>query len=368
MAYYDRYRGSRRRKRNRIKIILLILLLLVVIGLAALFLLQDAVIFTSNGFHIPFGSQQKDVFEDPPMDPDDIHLEIEAPQPGGQDVLQSGQSDTQQPQLPIPAKPAPVVLEQTAALLLDGTSLLADRADVLRRISEGGYVQMALQVKTPDGIALVDDGTVKDGLSPDSEAFLQALEGVELPKIAVISALRDNVRPRTGYRGSALHTSSGATWLDREYISWFDPAGKDTLECLVAMIEACKATGFEQVVLENFHYPNAGKLELIDYSDTPSRQSALTELARQLQEAVDLPLGLMLTEAASSDLLDSTSGQDVAELAQYFDIVYVPAADFTADLSAVEGAVEDTECRVGLLLNEAVLPPVGSTTDYIVRP
>ena len=332
MAYYDRYRGSRRRKRNRIKIILLILLLLVVIGLAALFLLQDAVIFTSNGFHIPFGSQQKDVSEDPPMDPDDIHLEIEAPQPGVQDVLQPGHSDTQQPQLPIPAEPAPVVLEQTAALLLDGTSLLADRADVLRRISEGGYVQMALQVKTPDGIALVDDGTVKDGLSPDSKAFLQALEGVEVPKIAVISALRDNVRPRTGYRDSALHTNSGATWLDREYISWFDPAGKDTLECLVAMIQACKAAGFEQVVLENFHYPNAGKLELIDYSDTPSRQSALTELA------------------------------------QYFDILYLPASGFDADLSVMDKAVRNTDCRVGLLLNEAVLPPVGSTTDYIVRP
>ena len=31
MAYYDRYRGSRRTRRNRIKIILLILLLLVVV-------------------------------------------------------------------------------------------------------------------------------------------------------------------------------------------------------------------------------------------------------------------------------------------------------------------------------------------------
>ena len=368
MAYYDRYRGSRRRKRNRIKIVLLILLLLVAIGLAALFFLQDAVVFTSNGFHIPFGSQQEDVSEDPPLDPDDIQLEIEAPQPGSPDVLQPGQQGHQQPQPTAPTEPVPVVLEQTAALLLDSTSLLADRADVLRRISEGGYAQMALQVKTPDGIALVDDGTVKDGLSPDSEAFLQALEGVEVPKIAVISALRDNTRPRTGYRSSALHTSSGATWLDREYISWFDPAGKDTLECLVAMIEACEAAGFEQVVLENFHYPNAGKLELIDYSDTSSRQSALTELARQLQEAVDIPLGLILTEAAASDLLDGTSGQDVAELAQYFDIVYVPASDFTADLSAVEGAVEDTECRVGLLLHQPDQPPVGSMLDYIVQP
>ncbi|MBP3588294.1 MAG: hypothetical protein J6J51_04600, partial [Clostridia bacterium] len=100
MAYYDRYRGSRRRKRNRIKIVLLILLLLVVIGLAALFFLQDAVVFTSNGFHFPFGSRQEDVSEDPPLDPDDIQLEIEAPQPGANDPLQ--------PQQPEVSPPAPL--------------------------------------------------------------------------------------------------------------------------------------------------------------------------------------------------------------------------------------------------------------------
>lgn len=366
MAYYDRYRGSRRRKRNRIKIVLLILLLLVVIGLAALFFLQDAVVFTSNGFHLPFGSRQEDVSEDPPLDPDDIQLEIEAPQPGANDPLQPQQPEVSPP-APLP-EPQPVELPQTAALRVTPQELLTDRADVLRRVSQGGYSQLAVQVKTPDGLSMINDGLVKDGVSADSEAFLEELAGADLPKIAVISALRDNIRPRTGYRSSALHTNSGATWLDREYISWFDPAGKDTLECLVAMIEACEAAGFEQVVLENFHYPNAGKLELIDYSDTPSRQSALTELARLLRESVDVPLGLILTEAAASYLLDSTSGQDVAELAQYFDILYLPASDFTADLSAVEDAVDDTECRVGLLLHQPDQPPVGSTLDYMVQP
>jgi len=368
MAYYDRYRGSRRRKRNRIKILLLILLLLVVIGLAALFFLQDAVVFTSNGFHFPFGSQDKQDDREPPLDPDDIHLEIEAPQPGQQDVLFPVQPGQQQPVQPQPSQPEPAILEQTAALLLDGSDLLTDSADVLRRISEGSYSQMALQVKTPDGISLVNDDTVKDGVSPDSQAFVQAMAQVDVPKIAVISALRDNVRPRTGYRSSALHTASGATWLDREYISWFDPAGKDTLPCLTAMIAACESAGFEQVVLDNFHYPNAGKLELIDYGDDHTRQSALTGLARQLREATELPLGLILTEAAASDLLDATSGQDVAELAQYFDILYLPASGFDADLSMVQEAVSDTDCRVGLLLHQAELPPIGSTLDYIIQP
>ncbi len=370
MAYYDRYRGSRRRKRNRIKIILLILVLLVVIGLAALFFLQDSVVFTSNGFHVPFGSQQEQTSQEPPLDPDDIHLEIEAPQPGNPDVLSPSQTEQQPTQPAKPVEPEPVILEQTAALLLEGTSLLAHRADVLRQISEGSYAQMALRVKTPDGISLLNDGTVKDGVSPDSATFAQELEGIDVPKIAVISALRDNIRPRTGYRSSALHTGSGATWLDREYTAWFDPAGKDTLPCLVAMIEACEAAGFEQVVLENFHCPNAGKIELISYGEGYSRQSALTELARQLREETEMPLGLVLTETAATDLLDSISGQDVAELAQYFDLLYLPAEDFSADRTAAEHAAEDTSCRVGLLLKngDGGLPPAGDDVDYLVSP
>ena len=368
MAYHDRYRGSRRRRRNRIKIILLVLLLLVVAGLAALFFLQDAVVFTSNGFRFPSSQQEQQTDKDP-VDPDDIHLEIEAPQPGASDPLNPQQPEASPPSQPAPQpEPQPVELPQTAALVVTPEELLTDRANVLRRISEGGYSQLAVQVKTPDGLAWVNDGLVKDGVSTDSDAFLEALDGVDLPKIAVISALRDNVRPRTGYRSSALHTNSGATWLDREYISWFDPAGKDTLTCLLAMIDACEAAGFEQVVLQNFHCPNAGKTELIDYGDGYSRQSALTELARQLREETEMPLGLVLTETAASDLLDSLSGQDVAELAQYFDLIYLPAADFSADRTAVEHAAEDTACRVGLVLSQSATPPAGDDTDYLVAP
>lgn len=59
MAYYDRYRGSRRRRQNRIKTVLLVLLLLVVIGLAALFVLQETAIFTHDGFRFPFAGRRR---------------------------------------------------------------------------------------------------------------------------------------------------------------------------------------------------------------------------------------------------------------------------------------------------------------------
>ena len=108
MAYYDRYRGSRRARRNRIKIILLILLLLVVVGIAVLFFLQDAAVFTADGFRFPFWEQEKQPQESqPPQNAGDIQLEIEDPQTG--QTLPEGA-------VPQPSDPE-TAPEPTAALL-----------------------------------------------------------------------------------------------------------------------------------------------------------------------------------------------------------------------------------------------------------
>jgi len=361
MAYYDRYRGSRRRKRNRIKIIILVLLLLVVVSIAALFLLQDAIVFTSEGFRLPFGREEKPA-EDPADLPDDVPLEIEDPQPTP-GLPQPSQPT--QPEEPQPAPdPVPEISPEVHALLFPGSSLLTDREAVLQQ--SDGYDHLALRVKASDGVSLLDDAAHKDGTSPDAAAFSQALEGVELPKIAMLSALRDNVRPRTVYRASALKVSSGSTWLDREYTAWFDPAGKDTLAALTAQLEACKAADFTQVVLENFHYPTAGKLQLINYGEGTIRQQALTRLAADLRQATDLELGLVLTQTAAENLLDDVSGQDVAELAQYFDVLYIPAADFSVDTALVENAVADTDCRVALLVTKPADVPAGYDGQFLL--
>ncbi len=365
MAYYNRYRGSRRRRQNRLKTLLLVLALLAVLGLAALFLLQETAIFTSDGFRFPFGQQEEPEKPSQPDDGGDIQLEILPPQPDTQAPDAPAMPDDTPSEPPLPAEPAELPL--TAALWVSGDGLLTDKVDLMRRISEGGLTGAALVVKTPDGISLVDDDDVSDGVSDQAAPFALELDSLEVEKIAVISALRDNVRPRTAHRSSALHTGSGATWLDREYIAWFDPTGKDTLGCLLATVRACEAAGFSQVVLENFHYPTAGKLELIDYGDAAARTAALTALAKALRESTDLQLSLVLTADAAANLTDGTAGQDVAALAPYFDRMFVPAADFTADLTGLDAAVADTGCRIGLLLDHTSIPPVDFDRDYLCQ-
>ncbi len=360
MANYNRYRGSRRRRQNRIKAALLILLLLAVLGLTALFLLQETAVFTSDGFRFPFGAQETPDTPDPD-DGADIQLEILPPQPGV--TAPEDPAAPAEPTLPeIPAE-----LPKAAALRVDGNLLLTDKAGLMRRISEGSLTGAALVVKTPDGISLVDDDDVSDGVSDQAAPFALELDSLEVQKIAVISALRDNVRPRTGHRSSALHLDSGSTWLDREYTAWFDPAGPDTLACLLATVRACEAAGFSQVVLEAFHYPTVGKLELLDYPDAAGRAEALTALAKALRENTDLPLSLVLTEEAAANLTDGTAGQDVAALAPWFDVLYAPSSSFEADLTALDAAAEGTGCSIGLLLDHTEVPPVDFDRDYLCQ-
>lgn len=362
MAYYDRYRGSRRRRRNRIRILVLILLLLVVLAAAALFLLQEHAVFTYDGFRFPFTRQEEPEAGDPEPGedpPGDYQLEIQPPE-GGEDGGNSGSGDA-------PVADESAVSLRTQALLVAGEALLSDKSGLLERLTRSGCTQLAFVVKTPDGLSLVDDDDVSDGVSDQAAVFALELDTLETGRVAVISALRDNVRPRVSHRGSALKLESGSTWLDREYYAWFDPAGADTLDCLLATVRACEAAGFQQVVLDSFCYPTAGKLELLDYGDAATRRDALTALAQGLREGTRMELGLILTETAALELWDEVSGQDVAALAPYFDRMYVP--DVGPDLALADGAVSGTDCRVGLYLTGAAEQlPAALERDFLLKP
>lgn len=362
MGYYDHYRGSRRKRRSRIRIVLLLLLLLIVGGLAALYFLQDAAIFTADGFRFPFFQKDENSppAENPGEDSDPPPLVIQDPE--GNPLPEEPSAPENPPETP----PEPVQpVQRTAALLTDGQALLAPGSTLAQQAQDVGYRQLALEVKSADGQSLVDDG-VEQGLSPQSAGFVQALGELDAPKVAVFSALRDNVRPRRVYRGSALHTASGATWLDFDYIAWFDPAAPEALNSLKAMIAACEDAGFDQIVLQNFQYPVRGRLDLLSYGTEETRREDLTRLASQLRELTDLPLGLVLTEGTAAGEADPVSGQDPAALAQYFDVLYLPSADLKVDLSPLEAAVDGSGCRVGLWVPAGEQLPEDTDRDFIM--
>lgn len=358
MSYYHRYRGSRKRKQNRIKTILLIFALLVLVFIAALFVLQDKAVFTSDGFRFPFLPAKEENVQEDDL-PDDVELIIE-----DQDPASPAAPNTPAQQ---EDDPTSAVSSTVHALFITGQRLLDEPQSVLSAIELSGADRFAIDIRTAEDKTLTEDsGYSVEGVADQAAAFTQTLSQLKEAPVAVFSALRDNVRPRTAHRSSALHTSSGATWLDREYTSWFDPSGKDTADCLLNQLEACRMLGFSQVVLTNFQFPTVGKIELIDFRDGMTHASALTELAKTLSESTDMPLGMVLTAEAAQNLLDSASGQDVAELAQYFDVLYAPADSAGMDLSALKSAVEGTDCRIGIYLTGHDSLPENMECDVIL--
>ncbi|MBR5390658.1 MAG: hypothetical protein IK141_05105 [Clostridia bacterium] len=360
-GYYNSYKGSRRRKRNRIRIILLILLLLVLLVTAALFFLQDRAIFTSEGFRFPF---RRDPAQEQAEDPDDLsdfQLEIEDGDPAA--PVPGSDSSADDPATPVPVHEPPLAAWQVA-----GEALLDNPGEAVSAMQSAGRTQLAIVVKTADHQILVADaGASQGGVSPRAADFAARIESLEQAPVAILPALRDDLRPRSIHRASALKTTSGAVWLDRTYTAWYDPTGKDTAADLLAQINACQAAGFRQVILTDFCFPTVGKTELINFNHISSRTAALTALAKQLSEGTDCSLGLLLTKAAAQDLLDSAAGQDVMELAQYFDVLYLDTDDPACDPAVLESALEDTGCRVGIYAGAASQLPESGALDSILH-
>ena len=227
-GYYNSYKGSRRRKRNRIRIILLILLLLVLLAAAALFFLQDRAIFTAEGFRFPFSRDPAQEQEQEPNDLSDFHLEIESGDPSA--AVPGDHPPTADP---VPVEHDPLL----SAWQVGGEALLADPDGALSAMQSAGRTQFAVLVKTADHQILVPDaGAPQGGVSPRAADFAAYVGELEQKPAAILPALRDDLRPRSIHRASALKTASGAIWLDRTYTAWYDPTGKDTATDLLARL------------------------------------------------------------------------------------------------------------------------------------
>ena len=92
------------------------------------------------------------------------------------------------------------------------------------------------------------------------------------------------------------------------------------LRYLTALCRECGELGFNEVLLDNFCYPASGDTAAIA-NDDGDRAQILTDMAKTLRSS--LPEG-------SGDLT-------LAQLADLFDRIYVPAADYDAAASQLGG-------------------------------
>ncbi len=120
----------------------------------------------------------------------------------------------------------------------------------------------------------------------------------------------------------ALTTADGSLWYDASGQAWLDPTDAEVLRYLTALCKECGELGFSEVLLDSFCYPSTGDTAAIA-NDGGDRAQILTDMAKTLRSSLPEGVALSVTYRGSGDLT-------LTQLADLFDRIYVPAADYAA--------------------------------------
>ena len=325
------YRGYRYSRKKRWLFALVIVLLLAVLAFIVFEVLQNFLVFSSDGAHLDFSGGQQEEENAGALQPPNFQIED-----SGSSVTPDTPPETSEDRL------------STAAVYID-TQRVGDTAyrEQIKQID--GINTVIIEVKTPEGQVLFPSQIAPE--NAQAQVIQQMQEAVQdfsnagLTVVARMSALRDDIAPRTAFRDSAIKTGSGAVWLDRQSIAWFSPFGEQTAEYLSALIAEIQAMGFDEVLLESLCFPTVGKTELITYGShaQDDRVAAIDGLLQQLLQKTDgkIRISVMLLYQSAGE--EQQTGQSVKNILEAVP-VYSPLEDpsqqtqayWTAQLSDME--------------------------------
>ena len=130
-----------------------------------------------------------------------------------------------------------------------------------------GYNAVILRLKEDDGLLWYTSEAAKQGLIHEnalSRAELKELLESDVYVAAKISCFRDTAAALSDMTGLGLCQSSGYIWYDDRNGHWLDPGKEEAQDYLLALCEELAELGFDEIVLENAHYPIRGKLQKSD--------------------------------------------------------------------------------------------------------
>lgn len=300
------------------------------------YFLSDYMIFSADGFE--FGSQlERPEDPAPPADYGEPDFVIVEPDPDP--VIPDTPADPGGPEQALLYKlyPADVTRAPEEGYL----------AGCIAAAKAGGYEAIALTVRTEEGLLYLPCGSryAQDAAVSNAEAIAAAVKAAaaDFPFAAVMPVCRDGKAPRL-FRDQALRTS-GVTWLDYNYVSWFNPYQAGAGDYAAALLGSCRDAGFSAVVLTRLSFPSRGKVELIESYEgqTDSKQQVITALAGKLADQAG-QLGLQLSLLLESDQAENilVTGQSVKDLQSLVSCIYLPQGDPTPMIERY------TECRFGL--------------------
>lgn len=248
---------------------------------------------------------------------------------------------------------APVLTEDAARALLDAAKT-ADSV-ILPLKGEDGHVYFRTDSAVSGAVEASDE---------TAQAIAMIVTGAE-KSVARLTCFLDPKAAVMDARGMALLNRSGYIFYDGNNYCWLDP-GKEGVRTYVCTIAAEAAQfGFDELVLANVGYPTVGKLEKINYGETPAEENLelfLEELTAAL-ERYDVALTI---EMSAEGILGGGEGGLPLTLAAKF-------AGRIAATVTEESGIEALAAAVAAANEETVFvpvldaPPVSYEGSYILR-
>ena len=320
---YSGYRG-RRTSTDVLRIVAVALGALVVLAAAALFYVQNYLVYTDDGVRVdlPFG-----LFRE----------EDSLPDPGNVSVVERTQGDEASRDAPREPEAEPLaVLEVPLSAVLDGTAG--------RELEQAGANALAVELKDGSGrLAWRSEQPLAElaGVNGD-EAVNRALEALEADGVAVIARLtcfRDDAAP---YYDTAVALRSGqGNWRDELGLRRMSPASPEARDYLAGLCGELAALGVDEIVLEQAAFPAAGELSLINRDgnyDPDQFAGQMEAFLGQVSEAL-APYGAALSLRLEGEELSrpEDSGLTAALAGRFAARVWVRAGALTVGQTALLG-------------------------------
>lgn len=139
------------------------------------------------------------------------------------------------------------------------TPVLLDVKDISGRF----YFSTALGVETDPKM----DIQAVDGL-------IQLLQDKNLYAIARIPAFRDRLHGLHNVPHGLYHTSGKYLWMDETRCYWLNPTSEGALNYILEVVAELKALGFDEVVFDDFRFPNTDQIKFYDDRDEAIKNAA----------------------------------------------------------------------------------------------
>ena len=325
------YRG-RRTVTDVLKVIAAILAVLVVLAVAGVIYLQRYMVYTDEGAKLelpPFLQSLRQGWEKRPAggsasfpNQGDVSVDI---QPAG--------SQSEGPhQEPPEEKPAGFALQLSVDDAVSGAAAL--------KLMQAGADALVLEVKDASGTlawlsaAPEAERSQVNGTQAATDALRQWNAG-EVYTIARVCCFRDDSVPY--YMNKLALRRGNYNWRDELGLRWLSPAQEDAQAYIANLCGELGGLGFDEIVLEQFHFPTQGRVGNISRGDryNPARFTGeLEELLEQIQQAVE-PYGTKVSLRVERNVLageESFSGVTAPLLERYAHRIWVEEDDLAPAL------------------------------------